>query len=174
MRWARRIALAEIVWCAGLLAASTLVGGIPLPTPIVMSAFLLALPILGVPVIAAERLQIRETGRVSAGGYWLWRLLRETMSGRLLIASWLLFVGFWVVGALSMGSPSVQEWGAGTYAAQIHGQWTVISKARYLPLKAQGQRVFLSVPGGLCVAAAVLSTALLRREERREAVRPKS
>ncbi|SCG80209.1 hypothetical protein GA0070609_6307 [Micromonospora echinaurantiaca] len=173
MRWVRRIALAEIVWCAGLLAASTLLGGIPLPTPIVMSAFLLALPVLGVTVFAARRLEIRETGRAATSGYWLWRLLRETMPGWLLIASLLLFVGFWVVGAFYMGS-SVKELGAGTYAVQNHGQWTVISKAQYLHLKAQQQRGFLSVPGGLCVAAAVLSTALLRREARREAVRPKS
>ncbi|MGN9779596.1 hypothetical protein ACTMS0_28155 [Micromonospora sp. H33] len=91
----------------------------------------------------------------------------------MLIASCLLFVGFWVVGALSTG-PSVKELGARTYAAQNHGQWTVISKAQYLHLKAQGQRGFVSAAGGFCVAAAVVSTALLRREARREAVRPKS
>jgi hypothetical protein len=174
MKWVRRIALAEILLCAGLLAASTLLGGTPLPGPIVVSAFLLALPILGVTIVAAKSLEIRETGRAATSGYWLWRLLRETMPGWLLIASWLLFMGFWVVGASSMASPSVTERGAGTYAAQIDGQWTPISKAQYLPLKAQDQRGLLSVPGGLCVAAAVVSTALLRWEARREAVRPES
>lgn len=56
MRWVRRIALAGIVWCAGLLAASTLLGGIPLPTPIVVSGLLLALPVFAVTLSAAKRL----------------------------------------------------------------------------------------------------------------------
>ncbi|MGC1209979.1 MAG: hypothetical protein WA890_01765 [Micromonospora sp.] len=172
MRWVRRIALAGIVWCAGLLAASTLLEGIPLPTPIVVSALLLALPVFAVTLFAARRLEMRETGRARGSASWAWRLLRETMPGWLLIASGLLFVGFWVAGAHS--GPSVKELGAGTYAAQNHGRWTVISKAEYLHLKAQNQRFFVSVPGGFCVFAAVVSTAVLRREAQREGVRPKS
>ncbi|MGS2620074.1 hypothetical protein ACVCAH_37240 [Micromonospora sp. LZ34] len=174
MKWTRRIALAGIVWCAGLLAASTLPGGLPLPTPIILaSALLLALPGLLITLIAVMRLAMDETGTPAGGGQAVWRLLRETMPGWLLIASWLLFAGFWLVGVLSIsGAPGVPEQRAGAYVANNHGEVTVISKAQYLTLKAQEQRIAVFVPGGFCVFAAVISTALLRREARREAVRP--
>lgn len=172
MRWVRRIAVAGIVWCAALLAASALLEGIPPPTPIAAAGLLPALPAFVVTLFAARRLERRETGKARGSASWAWRLVREAMPGWALIASLLLFVGFWVVGATS--GPSVQELGAGTYAAQKHGRWTVISKAQYLRLKAQNQRLLVSVPGGFCVFAAVVSTALLRREARHEAVRPPS
>ena len=162
----RRIALAGIVWCAGLLAASTLPEGPPLPTPIILaSALLLALPGFFITLIAV--LAIDETGTRAGGGQAVWRLLRETMPGRLLIASWLLFAGFWLVGVLSIsGAPGVPEQRAGAYVVNNHGDVTVISKAQYLTLKAQEQLIAVSVPGGFCVFAAVISTALLRREAR--------
>ncbi|TWJ20274.1 hypothetical protein JD76_00372 [Micromonospora endolithica] len=173
MRWVRRLALAGIVWCAGLLATLTPLEGIPLPTPIALSGVLLALPIFAITTFAIRRTEIRETGRARRSLYWVWRLLRDTMPGWLLIASWLLFAGFLVVGGDP--GPPVQELGAETYAAQIDGRWTAISKSEYLPMKAQNQRIHLSVPGGFCVFTAVLSTALLRREaQQREAVRSDS
>ncbi|MFD0782774.1 hypothetical protein ACFQZ8_02360 [Micromonospora azadirachtae] len=134
---------------------------------------LLALPGFVVALIALRRLAIRETGTPAGGGQASWRLLRETMPGWLLIASWLLFAGFWLVGVLSLGgTPGVPEQRAGAYVANNHGEVTVISKAQYLTLKAQDQRSVVAVAGGFCVFTAVISTALLRREERREAVRP--
>ncbi|MDZ5444268.1 hypothetical protein U2F26_16225 [Micromonospora sp. 4G57] len=174
MVWTRRLALAGIVWCAGLLAASTLPGGLPLPTPIILaSALLLALPGFVITLIAVMGLAVQETGTRAGGGQALWRLLRETMPGWLLIASWLLFAGFWLVGVLSLGAtPGVPEQRAGTYVVNNHGEATVISKAQYLTLKAQEKRIAVFVPGGFCVFAAVISTALLRREARDEAVRP--
>ncbi|NES29345.1 hypothetical protein GCE86_17610 [Micromonospora terminaliae] len=176
MKWTRRIALAGIVWCAGLLAASMVPEGLPLPTPVILaSALLLALPAFVVTVFAVRRLMIRENGngRAAGGGQAMWRLLRETMPGWLLISSWLLFAGFWLVAVLSLGgTPGVPEQRAGAYVANNHGQVTVISKAQYLTLKAQDQRSAVSVAGCFCVFAAVISTALLRREERREAARP--
>ncbi|TYB93526.1 hypothetical protein FXF53_27815 [Micromonospora sp. WP24] len=174
MTWIRRIAVAGMVWCAGLLAASTVPGGLPLPTPVILaSALLLALPGFVVTLIALRRLAIRETGTPAGGGQASWRLLRETMSGRLLIMSWLLFAGFWLVGILSLGgTPGVAEQRAGAYVASNHGEVTVISKAQYLTLKAQGQRSVVSAAGSFCVFTAVVSTAVLRRGERREAARP--
>lgn len=66
---------------------------------------------------------------------------------------------------------SAPEQRAGAYVANNHGEVTVIGKAEYLTLKAQDQRSAVSVAGGFCVFAAVISTALLRREVRL-AVRP--
>ncbi|MEU1687289.1 hypothetical protein [Micromonospora sp. NPDC005707] len=174
MKWTRRVAVAGVVWCAGLLAASALPGGLPLPTAIILaSAFLLALPGFVATLLAVRRLAVLETGTPAGGGQALWRLLRETMPGWLLMASWLLFAGFWLVGVLSLGgTPGVPEQRAGAYVVNNHGEVTVISKAEYLTLKAQDQRSAVSVAGGFGVFAAVISTALLRREGRREAVRP--
>ncbi|MFR9780611.1 hypothetical protein ACL02O_31765 [Micromonospora sp. MS34] len=174
MKWTRRIAVVGIVWCAGLLAASTVPGGLPLPTPIILApALLLALPGFVITLIAVRSLAVQETGTRAGGGQALWRLLRETMPGWVLIASWLLFAGFWLVGFLAIsGAPGVPEHRAGAYVVNNHGEVTVIGKAQYLTLKAQEQRIAACVPGGFCVFAAVISTALLRREARGEAVRP--
>ncbi|MCY1145492.1 hypothetical protein OWR29_46455 [Actinoplanes sp. Pm04-4] len=167
MVWTRGLALAGIVWCAGLLVATTLPGGLRWPLAVV--ALSTALPV--VPGFVAVLLAgIRRTTGLQAEtragqAKALWRLVRDTLPGWLLVASGLLFAGFWVVAVLTLtGSPGVAEEQAGTYVLNNNGETTVISEAEYLSRRARESRLVAAVAGCFSVAVAVISTALLRRK----------
>jgi hypothetical protein len=162
MVWTRGLALAGIVWCAGLLVASALPGGLRWPLPVVaVSALLPVLPGFVAVLVAG----MSQTGNRTDQAKALWRLVRETVPGWLLVASGLLFAGFWVVAVLTlMGSPGVVEEQAGTYVVTSNGETTVISETEYLSLRARESRLVAAVAGCFGVGVAVFSTALLRRK----------
>jgi len=174
MVWTRRLALAGILWCAGLSMATTLPGGLPWPMPVVVvSAVLPVLPGFVAVLVADRGRHAGSKARTRAGeAKALWRLLREELPGGLLFASGLLFAGFWVVAVLSLsGLAGVVDEQAGIHVVTNHGETTVISEAEYLRLRAQELRLVAAVAACFGVGVAVISTALLRRKAG-EAVHP--
>ena len=171
MVWTRWLSIAGIIWFGGLLVASALPGGLALPTSVILaSAVLLVLP--GFLLVVVRGAPLTRTGSRIGDARAFLRLLRAAMPVWLLIASWLLFAGFWLVGLLSMiGTTGVAEQRAGTYVVNNGGETTVISEAEYQTLKTQDQRNTIATAGAFCVGVAVISTALLRRRAD-EAVRP--
>ena len=173
MVWTRRLALAGIVWCAGLLVVTTLPGGVPLPmAAVVLSAVLPVLPGFVAVLVAGRGLAGSKAGTRAGEVQALWRLMRAALPGWLLMANGLLFLGFWLIAVFSLvSSPGVAEAHGGTYVVNNHGETTVISEAEYLTLRARESRLVLALAADFGVGVAVISTALLRRKAD-EAVHP--
>ncbi|MBM2622065.1 hypothetical protein JIG36_41835 [Actinoplanes sp. LDG1-06] len=172
MVWMRGLALAGVLWCAGLLVALALPGGLSWPMPvIVVTALLPILPGFVAVVVTGRNLPGSESGRRVDRARALWVLLRETLPGWLLAGSFLLFTGFWLVAVLSsVASEGVPEKRDGTYVVNNHGETTVISESEFQSLRTRDSRNLVAIAGGFGVGTVVLSTALLRRKAA-EAVR---
>jgi hypothetical protein len=173
MVWSRRLALAGIAWCAGLLVVTTLPGGVPFPmAAVVVTAVLPVLPGFVAVLVAGRGRAGSKAGTRAGEVQALWRLVRAALPSWLLGLSGLMFLGFWLIAVLSLvGSPGVAVEHAGTYVVNNHGETTVISEAEYLTFRARESR--LAIAGAACFGGcvAVISTALLRREAD-EAVHP--
>jgi hypothetical protein len=167
MIWVRRLAMLGLVLSAAVLVVSALPIGQQLPVPIVIAPIVLAVPVF---VITLGKLVV-EVGTGARALWPLWRLLRETMPLWFLVASWLVFAGFWLVGMTAIsrlpGTPQERD---GVYTTNNHGAVTVISESEYLRFKAREQRIAPAVAGGFCVWGVVSATALLRRDAQKRAM----
>ncbi len=139
---------------------------------VVLSAGLPVLPGLVAVLVAGTGQASLKAGTRAGKAKALGRLVREALPVWLLVASGLLFAGFWLIAVLALtGSPGVAEEQAGTYVVNNNGETTVISEAEYLTLRAKESRLVVALAACSGVGVAVISTALLRRQAG-EAVHP--
>jgi hypothetical protein len=163
MIWARRHALLAMVLSTAVAGVTTLPVGQRLPWPVAVSPFVLAMLVF---LFTFWKL-IVEVGFGPRARRRQWRLLRETMSLRLLVASGLVYAGFLLVGVAGMsGLPEGQpQERGGVHTFNNHGAITVVTESDYLRFEARSQRLTAALAGGFSVGELVYLTALLRRRD---------